>query len=60
MKNTLCYLQMKKKILDQLTWVDVREVVRTADAILTHETGRYPTEEAYYKEVLNRLKIKAE
>lgn len=51
---------MKKKILDQLTWIDVREVVRTADAILTHETGRYPTEEAYYKEVLNRLKKRNE
>lgn len=51
---------MKTKILDQLTWIDVREVVRTADAILTHETGRYPTEEDYYKEVLNRLKKRNE
>lgn len=47
---------MNPKILNSLTWQDAREIVRTADHLLTHETGRYPTEEAYYTEVLNRLK----
>lgn len=47
---------MSPQILNKLTWLDVKEVVRMADHLLTHETGRHPTEEAYYTEVLNRLK----
>ena len=49
-----------EKLIDEapnlaLTWEDVRELVRTADAILTRETGKYPTEQSYYEEVLKRF-----
>lgn len=38
-----------------LTWEDVRQLVRTADSIITRETGKYRDEQAYYEEVLRRF-----
>ena len=38
-----------------LTWEEVRRLVRTADSIITRETGKYRDEQAYYEEVLRRF-----
>ena len=50
---------MNPTILNKLTWKDIQEVVREADLMLsTHYDvkKKYPTQESYYGEVLDRLK----
>lgn len=50
---------MSPQILNSLTWQDAREIVRAADEILDRKVwDKFPTEEAYYTEVLNKLKQK--
>ena len=53
---------MKPKILEQLTIDDIKEIVVTADSLLTHTAWDdidYPTEKSYYTDVLNMLKENA-
>lgn len=51
---------MKVEILEQLSISDIREIVVTADSLVTHTIwDDYPTEESYYNAVLNQLKEKA-
>ena len=40
----------------ELTWQDIQRIVKIADYIVTHETGKYADEEAYYSEILRRFK----
>ena len=51
---------MKPSILNQLSWQDIREIVTEAHLMSTiPETEvEYYTPEAYYTELLNRLKQK--
>ena len=47
---------MIKRLLKQLTWEDVREVVQAADALLTEEEFGYESEDEYYSDVLRKLR----
>lgn len=47
---------MIRRILKQMTWEDVREIVRVADSLLTEEKFDYEDEESYYLDVLRRLR----
>ena len=56
-------LAMKAKILEQLTWKDLREIVLEADLALRDLKSikcRFPSEDVYYKGILAKLKEKAE
>jgi len=49
----------KKKTKQELTWQDIKRIVKIADDLLPgHDTeqllSEFQTEEAYYKEVLRR------
>lgn len=49
---------MIAKLLKQMTWEDIREIVQTADSFLTEERFDYTSEESYYMDVMRRLRKK--
>ena len=51
---------MKKKIVDQLSWQDIREIAVEAYRLATvPENKKAYTQEEYYTEILSRLKRRA-
>ena len=53
---------MKPELLNQLTIDDIKEIVVTADSLLTHTAWNdieYPTEDSYYTAVMKKLKEQA-
>lgn len=51
---------MRKSLLKQMTWEDVKEIVNLADAIITPTSREFPVcwanEEDYYKDILHKLR----
>lgn len=53
---------MKSDVLALLTLEDLKEIVATADSLITHTAWddiTFPTEESYYKMIMDVLKVKA-
>ncbi len=54
---------MKKKTVNQLSVEDIKEIIKTADGLIDPDTDimhDFPTEESYFKAVIEELRKNAE